>query len=338
MDVLIIGGTGLISTAITRQLAATDHDVTCFTRGERSVSLPTGVGHVTGDRHDPAALRSVRDQVTPDCVIDMVCYTPDTAREAITVFAGAIEQYIFTSTVDVYHRPPRTQPITEDFARTPNVSDYGREKAACEDLYLESDDDGAFAATIIRPWSTYGEGGPVLHTLGTDTAYLDRLRAGKPIVQHGDGQGLWGPCHREDVARAYVTAVGDQTTYGETYHVTSEEVITWRQYHSIVADALGAPEPTLVCIPTEQLRAIAPERTQMLRDHFRFSTVFDNTKAKRELDFAYTISFREGVERVIAWLDRNARIDPWDTVEDDRIIAAWKEATDSFVTELSPGE
>jgi len=333
MDVLVIGGTGLISTGITRQLVDAGHAVTCFTRGESDADLPGSVDFVHGDRNDEAALRTAREEIDPDCVIDMICFTPEQAETAVAVFDG-VEQYIFCSTVDVYHRPLATNPVTEDAPREPAVSEYGANKADCEDVFLAANDDGAFAATVIRPWSTYGEGGPVLHTLGVGSYYVDRIRRGKPIVVHGDGQSLWGLCHRDDVAGAFVTAVGNETAYGETYHVTSEEVITWNQYHGIVADALDAPDPELVHIPTEVLAAAVPDRTGMLLDHFQFSTVFDNSKAKRDLDFEYTVPFEEGVRRTVERLDAEDEIDDWDTENDDELIAAWRAATDDFVASV----
>lgn len=332
MRVLLVGGTGLISTAITRELVAADHDVVCFTRGESDARVPDSVEFVHGDRNDVERLRELR-ALDVDCVIDMVCFTPERAEEAVSAFGNAIEQYVFCSTVDVYHRPPERNPVTEDAAREPAVSEYGAKKAAAEDVLLDAHGE-AFATTVIRPWSTYGEGGPVLHTLGTGTYYVDRIREGKPIVVHGDGTSLWGPCHREDVARAFVNAVGNRTAYGEAYHVTSEEVITWNQYHRRVARALGAPEPDLVHVPTELLVAAVPDRTGMLEDHFRYSTVFDNAKARRDLDFEYTIPFEEGVRRTVERLDAEDAIEPWDDENDDDLIAAWRESTAEFRARL----
>jgi len=328
MDVCLIGGTGLISTGIARQAVDAGHDVTAFHRGETDADLPAAVSHVHGDRDDDADLRRVAGEVDPDVVVDMVCFDPGQAERAVQVFAG-IEQYVFCSTVDVYHRPLDRNPATEDAPREPAVSEYGEHKAECEDIFMDAHGD-AFATTVVRPWSTYGEGGPVIHTMGWGTYYLDRIRKGKPVIVHGDGATLWGPCHRDDVAGAFVGAVGSETAYGEAYHVTSEEVISWNQYHEYVAAALDAPEPDLVSIPTEQLVAAAPDRTDPLVDHFQFSTVFDNSKAKRDLDFEYTIPFREGVERTIDAM-AESDIDDWDSENDDEIIDAWREATEEFV-------
>ena len=330
MDVLLIGGTGIISTGITRGLVAAGHNVTCFTRGETESAVPESVDFVHGDRDDYDRFATQVHDLDVDCVIDMVCFTPEQADRAIEIFAGEIDQYVFCSTVDVYHRPAERNPITEDAAREPAVSQYGAEKAAAEDRFMDAHGD-AFVTTIIRPWSTYGEGGTILHSLGTDSHYIERIRAGDPIIVHGDGTSIWGPCHRDDVARAFVAAVGNPDTYGEFYHVTSEENITWNQYHHRVAHALDAPKPDLVHVPTEQLVAVVPERTAMLEDHFQFSTVFDNSKARRDLGFTYSIPFEVGVKRTVVWLNAHNEIDSDDDDEYDRLVAAWRESTESFV-------
>jgi len=124
--------------------------------------------------------------------------------------------------------------------------------------------------------------------------------------------------------------VGNADAYGEAYHVTSEEVITWDQYHETVAAAIDAPDPELVHVPVDQLRAAVPDRTDMLMDHFRFSTVFDNSKARRDLGFEYTVSFEEGVRRTVEWLEDEGEIEPWDSENDDELIDAWRDATASF--------
>jgi len=138
------------------------------------------------------------------------------------------------------------------------------------------------------------------------------------------------------VAGAFVTAIGNETAYGEAYHVTSEEVISWNQYHEYVAAALDAPEPEMVYIPTDKLVEAVPDRTDPLLDHFQYSTVFDNSKARRDLDFEYTVSFREGVERTIEFMDED-EIDDWDSENDDAIIEAWRDSTEAFLAAFEDG-
>lgn len=342
MHVLVVGGTGLISTGITRQLVGAGHDVTLFNRGRTEADVPASVDSVTGDRADPGELAEATADLDIDCVIDMVAFEPADVEGAIDAFGGRVDQYVFCSTVDVYHRPVADMPIVESARREPPVSDYGANKAACEDRLFEAYRTEGFPATVVRPWHTYGEGsedGGLVDTLSTGTAYVDRLREGKPIVVHGDGTSVWGPCHRDDVAGAFVGAVGNQEAVGEAYHVTSERPLTWDQYHRGAAAAIGAPEPDLVHVPTDALREALPERTAGLRDHFRFSTVFDCSKARRDLGFRHSVGWEEGVRRTVAWLEERGLVADWETdPEYERVVEAWTDAESSFVSAVRNGQ
>ena len=332
MNLLVVGGTGLISTAITRQAVAAGHDVTVFTRGETDAEIPDAVTRLQGDRTDSAAVRRARDTAAPDCVVDMVAYEPEHVTEAIGAFAGHVSQYILCSTVDVYHRPVETMPVRESAPREPAVSEYGADKAACEDLLFEAYRSDGFPATIIRPWHTYGEGG-TLHGSLASPAYVDRLRKGKPILVHGDGSTVWGTCHRDDVAAAFVAAVGNHETIGEAYHVPSTEPMTWDQYHERAAAALDAPTPDLVHVPTDVLTATLPaERTHGLCNHYQFSTVFDASKARRDLGFRQTVPWEAGVRRTVDWLDDHGEIAAWDSDETyNQFVTAWREHEEEFI-------
>lgn len=335
MDVLLVGGTGLISTGITRQLVDAGHDVTCYTRGETEPRVPDSVDFVHGDRTDYDRFERQVAALDVDAVVDMVCFTPADAESAIRAFSGRIDRYVFCSTIDVYSRPVSRMPLTEDTPRSPATSDYGKNKAAAEDCFFDAHAETGFPVTILRPWHTYGEGGRLIHTLGDDTSYLSRIRAGKPLVVHGDGTSVWAPCHRDDVARAFVSAVETEGVEGEAYHVTAEEHLTWNEYHKGVAAALDAPDPELVHIPTDVLSELVPEETRALRDHFQYSTVFDNSKAHEALGHEQTISWEDGVERTVEWLDDHDKIDP---VEADtttpRLVDVWRDVRAQVQTDF----
>ncbi|KAB1193332.1 NAD-dependent epimerase/dehydratase family protein [Haloferax sp. MBLA0076] len=332
MRVFIVGGTGLLGRDIVRRLVDAGHDVTSLQRGETDGSLPEEVTRVTGDRGDDAALRAAVRDADPSVVVDLACFDADAARSAVEICEGVVDRYVFCSTIDVYHRPPPKNPVSESSPRNPPVSDYAAGKIAAEDVFFDAHEAGDFDVVVLRPWNTYGEGGTLVHTFGMGSYYVDRIRAGKPIVVHGDGTSLWGPCHTEDVARAFCGAVERPGVGGRAYNVTSEETMTWNQYHRRVASALNAPEPDLVHIPTDVLRQVAPERTRMLRDHFQYSTVFDNSRAIADLGFRYTVDFETGVRRTVDWLDDHDAVERWETEPlDDTLVAAWTDATDSFV-------
>ena len=338
MKILIIGGTGLISTAITRYLVERGDDVTLYNRGIRESRIPDSVKRIQGDRTDYAVFEAqVAEAGSFDCAIDMVCFRPEDAQSAIRAFRGRIGQYIFCSTVDVYTKPAKRYPIREDAERQPAHSfPYAFNKAACERVLEEAHQRGDFPVTIIRPAHTYGEGGSLIHTFGWETYYFDRIRKGKPIIVHGDGTSLWVTCHRDDVGRAFAGAVGNGKAFGRAYHVTGEEWMTWNRYHQGVAQAMDAPPARLVHIPTDLLGKVAPKAAEWCVENFHFNNIFDNTAAKTDLGFCYTIPWIDGVRRTVAWLDERGRIVNSDDYPFyDRIITAWEHLGANMARDLA---
>ncbi|MDZ4763358.1 MAG: NAD-dependent epimerase/dehydratase family protein [Chloroflexota bacterium] len=335
MKILILGGTGLISTAITTQLLQAGHQVTLFNRGLTKARTAPGAEIVTGDRKQFAAFEAqMRALPAFDCVIDMICFTPEEAESAVRAFSGHAGHVIFCSTVDVYSKPASCYPILEDEPRVGN-NDYGRNKILCEDIFFAAGARGAFPITIIRPAMTYGEGGRLLDWKGWNTAIIDRIRKGKPLLVHGDGSAFWVVCHVEDAARAFVNACGNPITFGKSYHVTGEEWLTWNRYYALIAEALQVPTPPLIHIPTDLIARLAPTQAAVLVANFQGSNVFDNRAARQDLDFRYTISWLEGAGRAIGWLDAQGQVDNSDDDPiDDQIIAAWQQV-ESTIT-LSP--
>lgn len=326
MKILIIGGTGLISTAITRELAARGDELTHYNRGKTAPEV-AGVRTIAGDRTNYAEFeRQLAELGSFDCVIDMVGFKPEDAASLARVCRGRAGHVIFCSTVDVYTKPATRYPIREDGQRMPAPSfAYAYDKAICEQTLEAAHQRGDFPLTIIRPAFTYGEGRGMIHSFGGSNTYLDRLRKGKPIVVHGDGSSLWVACHRDDVAHTFVAAAGRQHTFGRAYNVTGAEWMTWNQYHHEIAAAIGAPAPTLVHIPTDLLLRAVPKHAWITAENFQFNNIFDTSAAQRDLGFDYRITLGEGTRRIMAWLDRQGGLpNSEDDSFDDRLIAAWE--------------
>jgi nucleoside-diphosphate-sugar epimerase len=338
MRVLLIGGTGLISTAIVEQLLARGHDVVLLNRGKTRSRLPGFVPTLTCDRRDRRALETTLAGIEIEAVIDMVAYRLEDTHAIYDALAGRVRQFIHCSTVCVYGGPLSTLPATEDEPHTP-VSEYGLNKSACEAFLLARSQEEGFPVTVIRPSHTYGEGGTLVHSLGMEPNYLYRLREGLPIVVHGDGQGLWAAAHISDVARAFVNALDTPAALGRTYHVTGDEWMTWNQYHSTVARVLGGRYHPLY-IPTVDLYAMAPDRAAATNEIFQWPGIYDNTRARCELGYEYRITWEEGVRRTVRWLDEHQGIGRTDDDQlTERLIAAWglAQTTARAAMEMSGG-
>jgi nucleoside-diphosphate-sugar epimerase len=335
MKILVVGGTGLISTALTRQLLARGDDVTLFNRGRTDVRLPPGATALRGDRKDLAAFEA-RLQGGPDydCVIDMICYLPAEAESLLRAVRGKTGHLIVCSTVDVYARPAQRYPIPDDHPLG-GVSAYGQAKAACERLLRAAHAAGDVPVTLLRPAQTYGEGRDFIHVFGRGAGVWKRLRQGRPVIVHGDGSSLWVACHIDDVARAFAAAAGNGGAFGKAYNVSGEEVMSWDEYTARAAEGLGAPPPRIVHLPTDVLARILPGRSKIIVENFRFHNLFDTANARRDLGFRYTVPFVEGVRRTAAWLDERDEIAssdgaPWQ----DRVIDAWTRLGDGLAADL----
>ena len=339
MRILIVGGTGLFSTSITRQLLERGHSVTLYNRGKTPSRLPdnlSGLHILVGDRTDHASFEAqVRAAGRFDCVIDMVGYRPEDAASLIRAFRGRAEQVIFCSTTSVYALPASRYPVAES-APPAATSPYGANKATCERLLLDAHTQGDFEVVILRPTHVYGEGRGMLHSLGAGTAYLDRLRRGKPVVVHGDGTSLWSALHADDVARAFVAAVGNRAAAGGTFNVASTEWLTWNDYTAQIARAAGGPPPTLVHIPSELIARIASEAGKRCVESYQYSKVFDVRAARKVLGFEQQIPFFDGVCRTVAWLDERNAIDPWESEPwYDRLLSSWATMSDRLAEQLA---
>ncbi len=323
MDVLILGGTGVISVGIVHQLLARGASVTIFNRGRVSARLPDQVRQLRGDRTDRAAFERVFEHSRYDVVIDMICFTPEDAGSTARAFGGRCAQLQLCSTVCTYSTqvPPQVL-VDEAWPQEPETR-YGRDKVACERVLAQAAAQRKFALTIVRPSQTYGPGGPMLDQLEIDGVAWDRVARGLPILCAGDGLGLWQALHRDDCGKLFAWAALNPRTYGEAYNATGPRVLTWRDYHREVAAALGA-RARLVFAPAGWLLQRQPARFGFLRDVSRFHGAYSSAKARAHVpEFMATVGLEEGARATIAALrQRGGQRDGATDLEYQRLVDA----------------
>jgi len=321
MKVFIIGGTGLISTAIREQVASRGDRVVLFNRGISPVRGTQAERVIVGDRNDETALAEALGREKPDAVIDMVAYAPDQARALLRACEGRTPQVLVCSSVCVYGGPLTRIPAVEDEPHRP-VGEYGRNKSAIESVILGHEGAG-LRGTVIRPSYTSGEGATA-GGLVFDDSTVDRLRRGLPVVLMDDGRAAWAIAHVSDVARAFVGALGNPRAFGQAYHVTSDEHTDWNGIFRALAEAAGGPPPRLAHIPSDWLYRQAPRRSVGIQYIFRFPSIFDNSKAARDLGFRSTVPLVETFRRQIAWMEAEGKIKPAASeLVQDELIAAY---------------
>ena len=299
IKVLFLGGTGVISSACAR--LAVDHgiDLSVITRGQtRARPLPAAARVLHGDARDPDQVRELLGHREFDAVVDWVAFTPEHVQADIDTFRGRAGQYVFISSASAYQTPPARLPIVESTPLRNPFWAYSRDKIACEDLLVRAYREEGFPATIVRPSHTYD---PTAVPLDGGWTALGRMRQGKPVIVHGDGTSLWTLTHHRDFAQGFVPLLGHPRTIGDSFHITSDDVLTWDQIAHALGAALGVT-PRLVHVPSDVIAAHDPEWGAGLLGDKTHSMVFDNAKVKSVVPgWHAVVPFERGAREIVAW-------------------------------------
>lgn len=305
MDILVIGGTGLISTAIVQQLLDRGDSVTVFNRGVTPSRVRGSLEVLAGNRWEPGSLENAVSGRTWDAVIDMAAFAPANGTQLVHTFQGRVGQIVLCSTCCVYGGPASELPLRETSPRSP-FGLYGVNKAAIERILLDASGRQGSHATILRPSFTTGEGATASGIL-FDDSLVSRLRAGRPVILMDDGNCPWAIAHVSDVARGFVAALGNSRAFGEDYHLTSHEHTTWNGVYAALAEAAGG-QANVRHVPSTWLRQVAPRRSLGTWFIYRFPSVYDNAKAERDLGFSTTVPLVETFRRQIRWMEESGTL------------------------------
>jgi nucleoside-diphosphate-sugar epimerase len=326
MKVLFIGGTGKISSACSPLAVERGFDLYLLNRGQTDRPAPAGATVLHGDIRDYASAERALAGHTFDAVVDWIAFTSDHIETDLRLLRGRTGQFVFISSASAYQKPLSGLPITESTVLANPYWEYSRNKIACEERLVRAYREEGFPFTIVRPSHTYDK--TMLPFQGGWT-FIDRLRKGKKVIVHGDGASLWVLTHHRDFAKGFVGLLGNSHAIAESFHITSDELLTWNQICAILANAAGV-EPNIVHVPSDVINAYDPAWGAGLIGDKANSVIFDNSKIKRFVpDFAATTPFSRGAREIIAWYDQDPARQVVDAKFDqlmDTIIAAQETA------------
>lgn len=328
MKVLLIGGTGTISSAVVSRLLSQGNTVTMLNRGNHP--LPEGVELIRADIHDEERVKELLSSRHFDSVCEFTGFTPDEAERDIRLFTGKTEQLIYISSASAYQKPIHALPITEETPLENPFWAYSRNKAASEAVYREAFEKNQFPVTVVRPSHTYNEKRvPVaFHGSKGQWQILERILQGKPVIVPGDGTSLWTATFNTDFAVGFAGLVGNAKAVGEAFHITTDEVLSWDEIYRVIGKAVGA-EARLVHIPSEVL-ARDDDRGmdlcgQLLGDKAN-SVLFDNGKIKSFVpEFSCKVRMADGIARAASFMMEHKEVqvldpefDAWCDLEIER--------------------
>lgn len=299
--ILMIGGTGTISMAITKALAQDESiELYVLNRGKNNRPLAAAVHQLVADIHDAPQVTHVLADLHFDCVCDFITYTPDQAQQAIRQFAGRTAQYIFVSTVATYDRS-RGYNFAETTRQGNVYSAYGQAKQACEAIFLDAYQVQQFPVCIVRPSQTYNDDRLPLSIKGkTIDGVISRMRRSLPVIIHGDGTSLWTMTHSDDFRDAFIALLGRSETLGQCYQIMGDDVRCWNEIYAILGAKLGV-ELHSVHLTSELLAKskVYDFYGSILGDK-QYSSVFDTRKIHQLApQWQPAIHIEEGIDRYL---------------------------------------
>lgn len=340
MQILIIGGTGVLSSAVTEVAIKKSIKITMINRGNHSI--PQNVELIKSDRKNFNFIKKSLQGKTFDAVMDFLCYSDNDTEESVRFYSNYTRQYFFISSCAVYDTQKMGgRPCSEDDVKSLAIWDYSVNKWRSEQkvhlLFKKLD----CKYTIIRPCVTYGN---TRIPYGIDPrcrchwTLIARILEGKPIIRWNGGNNRCNMTRVEDFAVGVVGLIGNENAYNEAFNVCGEETPTWNDVLAIISKTIGKEIKT-IDIPSEYYAKELPLRKGEILGGRSIDAIMDNKKIKSVVqDFRQTIFIEEGIKRTIEAYKQNnyeEGIDWRFDADTDRIITKWCKLNKISVADLN---
>jgi 2'-hydroxyisoflavone reductase len=218
--ILILGGTNFIGrTLVDSLIQHDDFDITLFNRGKSNPDLYPTIKKIQGDRNTSDINVIFKEKW--DFIIDLSCYFPDSLSHIVSHLDKSIKRYVFISTCSVYDNDLDKSILRNENSPTLNctakertdtsVATYGKRKAECERILIQSD----LRYSIFRPALVYGPFD------STDRFYywLYQIKKGNQLLIPNQGKDLFSVTYVKDLIQLITKSLNvdfDSDTYNAT--------------------------------------------------------------------------------------------------------------------------
>jgi nucleoside-diphosphate-sugar epimerase len=298
-----------VGTYLVPRLVGAGHEVVNVSRGRRRSYQPHGawaaVEQHTIDRTAAEASGTFGPEIRalrPNAVIDMICFSLDSARQLVEALRGTVQHFLHCGTIWV-HGPSASVPTTEAQPRTP-FGDYGIQKAAIEAYLLGEARRTAFPATVLHPGHIVGPGWAPLNPAGHfNPSVFTRLAAGAELALPNLGLETVHHVHADDVAQAFERALAQwSAAVGESFHVVSPAALTLRGYAEAVASWFGQRARLRFLPWPEWCTTVTEAEANATWDHIAHSPNCSIAKAERLLEYRPRYSSLQALYEAVQWL------------------------------------
>ena len=324
----MVGGTGVLSSAVAAEARRKGLSVTMINRGNRAI--PIGVEHIKADKNDTNSIAKALSGKRFDAIIDFLCYSDKETEKSITFYSKYTCQYFYISSCAVY-KTERTQNANgnESSIESIPIWEYGVEKRKSENTVISLASKHNIHYTIIRPSITYGDTripyGIAPH-YGYHWTLCARILAGKPIIRWNGGVNRCNMMRVEDFAVGVVGLIGNPRAYNEAFNICGDEAPSWNDVLLAMERFLGKKVITVDISPRFYATCL-PNRYGEILGGRSIDAFYSNKKIKEVVpEFKQVITLQEGVAKTLsAYLAQNYQkgIDWHFDADTDRIIKKW---------------
>lgn len=238
MKVAIIGGTGFVGGHLTDALLKAGHSASLLVRsGSESKLRQSGrVQTILGDISSPDALRSLLEGCS--AVIYNVGILREFPRRGITFEESQYQGLVRTVEAARTTGVKRLLLMSANGVKKPGTP-YQETKYRAEEFALQSGLD----VTVLRPSVIFGDPRGTMEF--ATQLFNEMVRPPIPAVGFFSGRDpekgsvVMSPVYIDDVTSAFVTALENAETIGQTYCLGGPEMLTWKEMIRRIAEATG---------------------------------------------------------------------------------------------------
>ena len=287
---LVIGGTGFVGVATSRELMRRGVETIASSRREQPYG--TFTSHLVFDRRDEGQLRSALERVAPDVIVDLAAFQPAEVEAVIRNFRG--DRYVFISTgvyPDLFLKGAAAE---EDFVPlegpVPQAPlEYREGKRWCETLLARTHD---FPWVSVRPPAILGPADPTLRIAG----YIERVLDGGPLLVPAESfQRQLGIAWVRDVGYLTALAADPQRSIGGRAYNVAFDGVSLEDLILSIGRALGRT-PLIRPVPFAEL----PEGASPYGPDPRRSAGYKLTRSRRDLGFEPS-QLEDALAETLAW-------------------------------------
>ncbi len=303
MRMLILGGTGILSSDFTKKAISQHDEVYVMNRGKHTSLIDKSVHNIVADLRKET-IEVLREKVSMnryDVVVDFLSFNPEQMKKTIDVISGLCDQYVFISSATVYKNVENKRIIEDDEIGNEQWS-YAYNKSLCERTLTKLD----INYTIIRPYVTYGQTRiPFQMIPNSHFTLLERIIEEKPVVLFENGKANCTLTSTKDFAEVLYRLLKNPKAYREVFHITSPFEQSWYDVYLELCRVLEKP-----CLPISanisDIESFFPEYRDLLLGDKGTNRRFDNSKVMNALGFEYEFTIdvvtglRSSVEHYLA--------------------------------------